>query len=229
MAQRKPKRGNQQIMNAVLAVGSTIDARWEWFVGLCERDLSELTAAESAAFAAEVDVFSLIVVEDAKGPVRHEPPAPTDLPAIQRVAREILRHLRRGNEIPGWLYFKNARTWPALWVSRGREPGEMIVSSMVHSEAAVDMFTAAAISTLVRLNRKLRLCLDAQCGKPFVAKRSNQRYCSTRCQSRTGFANWVERAKGGREKFAATRSREYFDRRAAKLGPGAAKLKRPKK
>jgi hypothetical protein len=164
---------------------------------------------------AEVEVFSLGAVESA-GPALQEYKAPTaaDLHVVQQFAADVLGLLRGGG---GLRWSPPVSVKFGIWASRTKTPGELTISTMMQTDTAPDFFRAAVTELLQRLRGQLRLCLRAECSRPFVFNRSHQRFCSPKCQSKAGFARYVE-SQGGKKDFAEKRSEAYYARKEKMLG-----------
>jgi hypothetical protein len=195
-------------------MGSTPVARWQWLTTFAEQTLPTADA-DVRQLVTEVEVFALSAVESAgSAPQHYKPPRPADLPQLRAAAIELIRHVCAAN---GWRWFPRTSMQPGVWIGGGKEPGELTISTAMRTESAVDMFRAAMLALLLNLRDRLRLCRADDCRRPFVAARSHQRFCSTRCQNRAGLARYVDR-RGGKEGFAKRRSDLYYARKEATLG-----------
>jgi hypothetical protein len=173
-----------EVLAEVASFGRDTKARLRWLLNFVEQDLSPPGAAERAALATAIFIFSARVaspnVHAGAGmskldagmfdtfPLRKTRPGVSDL---QRAAREVLRSLATGVEcrcqfeIVGWERLPDRRLLPVVggdWRSR---------------------FLGAVAMLLVEAGPDLAVCAMEGCNRLFLRSR-RQAYCSARCSQR---------------------------------------------
>ncbi len=160
-----------ELVRAGARVGNTPEAGARWLLHFAEQPLAQLTPPEWRRLGWEGSAFLNAI-------------APLDrrdwtTPLREKVIGDCQEWLRKGlQEIAkptGWSFDVNVRYRFFLRDSKligGRTPGQMLSDR--------EWFRVAVYETLRTERHRFRICANASCGTPFIA-RKRQAYCSQKC------------------------------------------------
>ncbi|TKB89732.1 MAG: hypothetical protein E8D41_14180 [Nitrospira sp.] len=159
-------------------------AAMRWAIALSQKQLDKLSDGDFSNLQRELACFRRFELKEPVLPGFVEPapwPSREDINNTQQWIRGILDNVssRSDNTV---VYKIPEREWHLVWIISDRRWGQFYTEKEIEGTSRVH-----ELFDLVREHvDKILRCKAADCQKIFLRDRSNQEFCSTRCQWRTG-------------------------------------------
>lgn len=231
--------GAADLMRVYNRVGRNAKARLRWALGFAQRELDGLPPSEWANLRWEMFAFAQFRIaadaverpeaeaalrEAGRGgrryPMHVQLPTDRTLRETQAEYRRIVAELvRHGQVLVGPLEVR-------YWIIRGYTAQRDIAHPATAELAVETKGGVQGVESLVHLlgayAHLVQVCPEPKCQRWFVAGRTNQQFCSTRCQSRH-----TTRAKRDRDERAREERRQAARSRKKKTSPTGKKKHAP--